>query len=47
MKKSICEQWLPENGEAVSNFSMFIRQLNVAPGVRDEQMVTDIGLPTE
>lgn len=37
--------WLPESGELAGDFPVFFHYVNVGPGVREEEMVTDVYLP--
>jgi AraC family transcriptional regulator len=39
------EKWLPGSGELLRDFPMFFHYVNVGPGVRDEDMITDVYLP--
>ncbi len=38
-------EWLPRSGEAAGDFPIFFHYVNVGPGVRDEDMITDVYLP--
>jgi AraC family transcriptional regulator len=37
--------WLPQSAEALGNFPIFFHYVNVGPGVREEEMITDVYLP--
>ena len=39
------EEWLPRSGELPSGLPMFFHYVNVGPGVREEEMITDVYLP--
>jgi AraC family transcriptional regulator len=39
------EVWLPASGEAAGSFPVFFHYVNVGPGIREEDMVTDVYLP--
>ncbi|HEY4338602.1 MAG TPA: GyrI-like domain-containing protein [Steroidobacteraceae bacterium] len=39
------EQWLPRSGELPGHFPIFFHYVNVGPGVREEEMITDVYLP--
>lgn len=39
------EKWLPRSGESPGDFPMFFHYVNVGPGVREEEMITDVYLP--
>jgi AraC family transcriptional regulator len=39
------EVWLPASGEALGDFPVFFHYVNVGPGVREEDMITDVYLP--
>lgn len=39
------EVWLPASGEAAGDFPLFFHYINVGPGIRDEDMLTDVYLP--
>lgn len=39
------ETWLPGSGEALRDFPIFFHYVNVGPGVREEEMITDVYLP--
>lgn len=39
------EQWLPASGEVPGNFPIFSHYVNVGPGLREEDMITDVYLP--
>ncbi len=39
------EEWLPGSGEAPGEFPIFFHYVNVGPGVRAEDMITDVYLP--
>ena len=38
-------EWLPASGEQVRDYPMFFHYVNVGPGVRDQDMITDVYLP--
>jgi AraC family transcriptional regulator len=39
------ETWLPRSGEQPGDFPIFFHYVNVGPGVREEEMITDVYLP--
>ena len=39
------EEWLPHSGERPGHFPMFFHYVNVGPGVREAEMITDVYLP--
>ena|SRR5580698_646416 len=39
------EKWLPHSGEGPGDFPIFFHYVNVGPGVREEEMITDVYLP--
>lgn len=39
------EVWLPASGETAGGFPPFFHYVNVGPGIRDEDMITDVHLP--
>jgi AraC family transcriptional regulator len=39
------EEWLPRSGEAHGDFPIFFHYVNVGPGVREEETITDAYLP--
>ncbi|NTU78427.1 MAG: hypothetical protein HGA45_03345 [Chloroflexales bacterium] len=39
------EQWLPQSGESIGGFPIFFHYVNVGPGIREEEMITDVYLP--
>jgi AraC family transcriptional regulator len=39
------EQWLPRSGELPGDFPIFFHYINVGPGVREADMITDVYLP--
>jgi AraC family transcriptional regulator len=39
------EQWLPRSGESPGDFPIFFHYVNVGPGLRPEEMITDVYLP--
>jgi len=39
------EVWLPRSGETPGDFPMFFHYVNVGPGVREDEMITDVYLP--
>ena len=39
------ENWLPQSGEIVGNFPIFFHYVNVGPGVKRDEMITDVYLP--
>lgn len=39
------ETWLPLSGESPGDFPLFFHYVNVGPGVRAEEMITDVYLP--
>ena len=41
----LAERWLPASGEAIGDFPIFFHYVNVGPGVREQDMITDVYLP--
>ena len=39
------EIWLPQSGEIRRDFPIFFHYVNVGPGVREDEMITDVYLP--
>jgi AraC family transcriptional regulator len=39
------ETWLPQSGEKLRDFPIFFHYVNVGPGVKESEMITDIYLP--
>jgi AraC family transcriptional regulator len=39
------EEWLPHSGERPARFPIFFHYVNVGPGLRAEELVTDVYLP--
>lgn len=39
------EVWLPHSGEKLRDFPIFFHYVNVGPGVKEHEMITDIYLP--
>ncbi len=39
------ETWLPQSGEQLRDFPIFFHYVNVGPGVKEHEMITDIYLP--
>ncbi|MFO1502346.1 MAG: AraC family transcriptional regulator [Steroidobacteraceae bacterium] len=39
------ETWLPQSGEQLRDYPMFFHYVNVGPGVKEHEMITDIYLP--
>ena len=39
------DEWLPKSGEQVGDFPVFFHYVNVGPGVREADMITDVYLP--
>ena len=39
------EEWLPGSGEAMADFPLIFHYVNVGPGVKDEDAITDVYLP--
>ncbi|HSB97745.1 MAG TPA: GyrI-like domain-containing protein [Spongiibacteraceae bacterium] len=37
--------WLPQSGEAASEFPMIFHYVNVGPDVKEQEMITDVYLP--
>ena len=37
--------WLPQSGETPGEFPIFFHYVNVGPGVKEEEMITDVYLP--
>ena len=40
-------EWLPRSGERLGNYPIFFHYVNVGPGVREDEMITDVYLPLE
>ena len=38
-------EWLPQSGEELRDFPIFFHYVNVGPGVKDHEMITDVYLP--
>lgn len=38
-------EWLPQSGEQLRDFPMYFHYVNVGPGVREPDMITDVYLP--
>ncbi|HEY0963923.1 MAG TPA: AraC family transcriptional regulator [Pseudomonadales bacterium] len=38
-------EWLPQSGEVLRDFPIFFHYVNVGPGVKEHEMVTDVYLP--
>jgi len=38
-------EWLPGSGEELRDYPMFFHYVNVGPGIRDQDMITDVYLP--
>lgn len=38
-------EWLPQSGEQLRDFPMYFHYVNVGPGVKDHEMITDVYLP--
>lgn len=41
----LCDRWLPSSGETPSGDPLIFHYVNVGPGVRDEDAITDVYLP--
>jgi AraC family transcriptional regulator len=41
------ESWLPKSGEQLRDFPIFFHYVNVGPGVKEHEMITDIYLPLQ
>ena len=41
----LLEQWLPASGEVLRDFPIFFHYVNVGPGIREQDQITDIYLP--
>jgi len=41
----LVDVWLPESGEQMADFPIFFHYVNVGPGVREDEMITDVYLP--
>lgn len=41
------EKWLPQSGETLRDFPIFFHYVNVGPGVREDDMITDVYLPLD
>jgi AraC family transcriptional regulator len=41
----LVETWLPQSGEVQGHFPIFFHYVNVGPGIRPEDMITDAYLP--
>lgn len=39
------ENWLPQSGEQLRDYPLFFHYVNVGPGVKEHEMITDIYLP--
>lgn len=39
------EEWLPRSGESLGELPVIFHYVNVGPGVREEEMITDVYLP--
>ncbi|HTR01229.1 MAG TPA: GyrI-like domain-containing protein [Candidatus Acidoferrum sp.] len=39
------EVWLPQSGEQLRDYPMFFHYVNVGPGLKDHELITDIYLP--
>ena len=39
------EKWLPQSGEQLRDYPVFFHYVNVGPGVKEHEMITDIYLP--
>lgn len=39
------EKWLPQSGEQLRDYPIFFHYVNVGPGVKEHEMITDIYLP--
>ena len=37
-------EWLPDSGEEMGDFPLFFHNVNVGPGVREQDMITDLYL---
>lgn len=38
-------EWLPNSGETAGDFPVFFHYVNVGPGIREHEMITDVYLP--
>lgn len=38
-------EWLPQSGEELRDFPIFFHYVNVGPGVKEHEMITDVYLP--
>jgi AraC family transcriptional regulator len=38
-------EWLPQSGEELRDYPMFFHYVNVGPGIREQDMITDVYLP--
>lgn len=43
--KYLVDDWLPGSGEEMSGFPLIFHYVNVGPGVKEEEAVTDVYLP--
>jgi AraC family transcriptional regulator len=41
----LVEEWLPASGEEAGDLPIFFHYVNVGPGVREDEMLTDVYLP--
>lgn len=41
----IYREWLPQSGEELRDFPIFFHYVNVGPGVKEHEMITDVYLP--
>ena len=42
--KFLVYEWLPDSGEEMGDFPLFFHYVNVGPGVREQDMITDVYL---
>jgi AraC family transcriptional regulator len=40
----LVDEWLPDSGEEMGDFPLFFHYVNVGPGVREQDMITDVYL---
>lgn len=41
----LMEKWLPESGAELADFPIFFHYVNVGPGIKEDEMITDVYLP--
>lgn len=45
--QTLYSEWLPASGEALRDFPIFFRYVNVGPDVAEHDMITDVYLPLQ